>query len=703
MELFAVSPEHKLDLSDEYEINEENLYSNQTRKPKESKPKGRKTKKKRNDTLPVEKKKPSKPRRRKSSEKVFDIRDLTEEKKKKGPSNPNLTEEHKKILENLLEEKDFSDVNIMYYLENEDNNDVNMLQDQENIDKSDEEDNNLKIQEVKKTLNVIEKEFSDSKGSEEENISLPSEKQHDISGVKNRSFNRSKKYSRMKDKLYSNIDNSLLQDSVNTINIDDLINESKNEENFLDENEVKIINRPNESNVESHINYSSLQLFNPNEEFKPATEVIPLNKSLSTTIEAMDNLPMWRKVRRKFRLKDKNFQNVTDFFNMSTRANVINTSRYPMDTSLASVQDVSDKDISTSYESMLNETQAVGMQFMTLEEMKEGMDQTEIKTFDEIFPRKVKKIGEGSFGEVYRNKNENIVYKVMPFEPDIKTETKIGDEPLKKCYEIFVEYMITKSLSDLRSSIEGYKCVNFVNFYNTHIIQEKYSERLIKAWKKYPKDKTYNISPEKYTDDIHNFVVFELEFGGIELEKYVFKCEEEAYSLIIQLIHCLFIAENKFQFEHRDLHESNILIQETKKDKNLSYMCNGIKYKIRSYGIRIKLIDYTLSRMKLNENYFVDLEEDSSLFENAEKANDHRYVYAQMREATNGDWESYCSRTNLLWVIYNVKKIFSSGDYKNDKLVKFFTEEVSQMGGLEDLITNSYFTSIQDQYIIPIE
>lgn len=58
----------------------------------------------------------------------------------------------------------------------------------------------------------------------------------------------------------------------------------------------------------------------------------------------------------------------------------------------------------------------------------------------------------------------------------------------------------------------------------------------------------------------------------------------------------LAVAENKFEFEHRDLHWGNILVAKTL-DKFAEYIVDGKIVKVPTHGVKATIIDYTLSRM----------------------------------------------------------------------------------------------------------
>ena len=69
-------------------------------------------------------------------------------------------------------------------------------------------------------------------------------------------------------------------------------------------------------------------------------------------------------------------------------------------------------------------------------------------------------------------------------------------------------------------------------------------------------------------------------------------------SIIKQMITGMMIAEVLFEFEHRDLHSGNILLQPVEQS-TISYVFRSKKICIASHGYRVKLIDTTFSRIRI--------------------------------------------------------------------------------------------------------
>jgi serine/threonine-protein kinase haspin len=91
----------------------------------------------------------------------------------------------------------------------------------------------------------------------------------------------------------------------------------------------------------------------------------------------------------------------------------------------------------------------------------------------------------------------------------------------------------------------------------------------------------------------------------------------------------LAVAEQKFQFEHRDLHWGNILIAPTR-EKFIEYRIGGRIVKLLAHGVKVTIIDYSLSRMVYDGAILFDnLARDEELFQST---GDYQFdIYRLMR------------------------------------------------------------------------
>uniref|UniRef100_B5DSC0 non-specific serine/threonine protein kinase n=1 Tax=Drosophila pseudoobscura pseudoobscura TaxID=46245 RepID=B5DSC0_DROPS len=291
-----------------------------------------------------------------------------------------------------------------------------------------------------------------------------------------------------------------------------------------------------------------------------------------------------------------------------------------------------------------------------------------------------KKIGEGAYGEVFKytmkrkkrdTRNCDVVLKVIP----IEGSTEVNGELQKTFEQILPEILISKKMCSLRlgknNTTHGY-----ANIYKVSLVKGKYPEHLIKLWESYDEEKeSENDHPRIFADD-QLFIVLELKFSGEDMSSFKFVNAEQSYYVLQQIMLALAVGEEECQFEHRDLHWGNILIEPTIK-KEISYKFHTKDLKVFSKGVKVTIIDYTLSRITIDEFCnFNDLSSDEELFV---ASGDYQYdIYRLMRDELKNNWASFAPKTNVLWLSYVTAKLIDGVYYKsaNTKLHKLYIEKL---------------------------
>ncbi|VDO41365.1 unnamed protein product [Onchocerca flexuosa] len=272
------------------------------------------------------------------------------------------------------------------------------------------------------------------------------------------------------------------------------------------------------------------------------------------------------------------------------------------------------------------------------------------------------KLGEGTFGEVFRvnYKSEVVALKVIP----IGGTKMINGDKQKSFRDITAELIVSKELSDLKQTEDGYSTQGFIHLMGAVVVKGSYPKSLVIAWEQYDKRmKSENDHPCIF-DSSQHFLLLAFEDGGIDLEKYVIANVLQAYSIIYQVLLALSVAEYRLSFEHRDLHCGNILIRNVQSDAVVKTDYNGAEISVCTYGVEVKIIDFTLSRMsKGTSTIFFDLAKDDELFAGE---NCLQYeIYRAMRMVNKNNWFPFCSMTNVLWLIYLVRYLYDSMDEKS--------------------------------------
>ncbi|KAI4138194.1 MAG: hypothetical protein L6R39_006916 [Caloplaca ligustica] len=123
----------------------------------------------------------------------------------------------------------------------------------------------------------------------------------------------------------------------------------------------------------------------------------------------------------------------------------------------------------------------------------------------------------------------------------------------------------------------------------------------------------------------------------------------EVRDIFWQVACALARAEQRFEFEHRDLHLGNICLRlpEEPVSDGGSMLCT------ENPSVLVTIIDYTLSYARAPQRVnptFYDLSRDRVLFEGTGA---RQYdVYRDMMMATRGKWSKYTPFTNVLWLYH---------------------------------------------------
>ncbi|CAO4374413.1 unnamed protein product [Caenorhabditis nigoni] len=343
--------------------------------------------------------------------------------------------------------------------------------------------------------------------------------------------------------------------------------------------------------------------------------------------------------------------------------------------------------------------------------------QKEIKTWDELpqtafKPRTIKKLGEGSYGEVFATKwdGENVAIKVVPFEADKNNRLYTGEyhsEQMQPADEILPELIVMKELNQLRDMDGVHSTPNFIKLISAEIVVGEYPSGMLKAWERYAKTvkESENTHPQIYSSEQQKSIVFVSGNGGIALEDFVLNKEEEIFSILIQIIISMMVAEEALSFEHRDLHLGNILIDRDGKEEVL-YKFNNEKFALKTHGLKVSIIDFTLSRIsKEGTTVYLDLENDPDIFKG--QGNPQFDVYRQMRENNGGEWMTFNRRTNLMWIVYIANSLIEDPicpeglitNKRKKELRQYFTELGSFDTCCDSLTTESFFEKFYDGYV----
>ncbi len=192
---------------------------------------------------------------------------------------------------------------------------------------------------------------------------------------------------------------------------------------------------------------------------------------------------------------------------------------------------------------------------------------------------------------------------------------------------MLAEITISTELSRLtegvgRTKLKSSQAPCFLKVNSCNLTEGLYPAELLEKWDDYNNDKgSENDRPDEAhfagQDAPQKFVVLELNNGGKDLEDLVLSNAGQGLAIFNQVAHALGIAEQLFQFEHRDLHWGNILVRETS-EKLVTFDHGGRRFDVDSMGVIATIIDFSLSRMTLPRDgceIFNNLAEDEELFQ----------------------------------------------------------------------------------------
>ncbi|KAK6119088.1 hypothetical protein DH2020_047174 [Rehmannia glutinosa] len=305
----------------------------------------------------------------------------------------------------------------------------------------------------------------------------------------------------------------------------------------------------------------------------------------------------------------------------------------------------------------------------------------------------ITKVGEGTYGEAFKVGNN--VCKIVPFGGD----SRVNGELQKKSEELLEEVVLSCTLNHLRGH-EGdisNACTTFIQTLDLRVCQGYYDSALISAWEDWDgKHGSENDHPKEFPAD-QCYVVFVQAHGGQDLESFVLLNFDEARSLLVQVTLALAVAEAGYEFEHRDLHWGNILLSR-KDSATLQFILEGKKLQVKTFGLVISIIDFTLSRINTGEDIlFLDLSSDPELFEGP-KGDKQADTYRKMRDVTDECWEGSFPKTNVLWLQYLVDILLLKKSYertsKNERDLRSLKKRLNSYGSAKECVSDPFFSDL---------
>ncbi|KAK7379153.1 hypothetical protein VNO80_04606 [Phaseolus coccineus] len=303
------------------------------------------------------------------------------------------------------------------------------------------------------------------------------------------------------------------------------------------------------------------------------------------------------------------------------------------------------------------------------------------------------KVGEGTFGEAF--KVNNYVCKIVPFDGDFR----VNGEIQKRSEELLEEVLLCKTLNLLRGKAGASDNLSsaFIDCIEFRVCQGPYDAELIRAWEDWDlKHGSENDHPKEFPDK-QCYMVFVQEHGGKDLEGFALLNFDEARALLAQVTAGLAVAESAFEFEHRDLHWGNVLVGRSDSEA-LQFTLDGRRMLVKTYGLIISIIDFTLSRINTGDRIlYLDLSCDPDLFKGP-KGHKQSETYRRMKEVTEDWWEGSCPKTNVLWLIYLVDILLTKKSFertsRHERDLRSFKKRLDKYNSSKEAILDPFFTDL---------
>ena len=254
-------------------------------------------------------------------------------------------------------------------------------------------------------------------------------------------------------------------------------------------------------------------------------------------------------------------------------------------------------------------------------------------------------------------------------------------------------FTITKLKDSKPDQVQGLTIEQFYDAMNKNRQLDRTRSWVQNERKRFLKQEPFKLFPDAPIE----YTVIAMKYVGKPIWKRLLNRQltaQQLFSIAQQLIFSLACAEQQFNFEHRDLHISNILIKRTKKPE-VEFIINNQVYKLSTYGYRCFIVDMTFSRLTINNQVFYkDL---SAVLhkrhdnENGKKLKMQDMVYQLMRDEIGENWQKFRPRTNIHWLIYVLKTIkscelFKRGNELIGQLLADYSNHASQCYNLTELI-----------------
>ncbi|TXT15882.1 hypothetical protein VHUM_00385 [Vanrija humicola] len=273
----------------------------------------------------------------------------------------------------------------------------------------------------------------------------------------------------------------------------------------------------------------------------------------------------------------------------------------------------------------------------------------------------IRKIGEASYSEVFTvassSEDEAIVVKIIPLLGESADASTVEVPDCSEAADVVREVETTKRMSSVPGG-------GFGNFLGAFVVKGRYPQPLLEAWDEFDNGSEWkNIRPDVFGES-QQYALVALSNGGEDLEGYKFEASRgwvQAASVFWQVADALGRAEKWTDFEHRDLHEGQILVSAIPPSAPPQPIANYLDSS--ATAVHATIIDFGLSRLDIPGHGPTSTPLPVEVYEGV---GDQWDVYRAMRErieSVNPEpeaWTAFHPITNVLWLHYLVRRLLRS-------------------------------------------
>uniref|UniRef100_A0A914QVB4 Non-specific serine/threonine protein kinase n=1 Tax=Panagrolaimus davidi TaxID=227884 RepID=A0A914QVB4_9BILA len=216
-----------------------------------------------------------------------------------------------------------------------------------------------------------------------------------------------------------------------------------------------------------------------------------------------------------------------------------------------------------------------------------------------------------------------------------------------KCIREVQINKILKHLGDINS--KNY-CDNFLPAIKSTILKGCYPQILIEIWEEYKRKfendeerQSINNHPTEYSNENQFYLALQFVLGGEELQNVKLENVNQALSIFCQTALALAVFEKQLNGEHRDLHNSNILLSPTD-ETTILFKIDGKEIIVKKGAVTFKNLECLVNQG--NTAHW-------------KCYNDMKKVLIETGDAKDSDeiWKRSNLKTNLIWLHYVSKEL----------------------------------------------